>query len=101
MTRSEPRLPAPRPRRHRLPRLGCTTRCSSGDPMPSRVPAIAFIGGGPRTAGVLERLAASRPRLFQGPLHIHVVEPYEPGSGRIWRYDQSPGLLLNSTAADV
>ncbi|BCW50246.1 FAD/NAD(P)-binding protein [Arthrobacter sp. StoSoilB13] len=69
--------------------------------MPSRVPAIAFIGGGPRTAGVLERLAASRPRLFQGPLHIHVVEPYEPGSGRIWRYDQSPGLLLNSTAADV
>jgi uncharacterized NAD(P)/FAD-binding protein YdhS len=69
--------------------------------MPSPVPAIAFIGGGPRTAGVLERLAASRPGLFDGPLHIHIVEPYEPGSGRIWRYDQSPGLLLNSTAADV
>jgi hypothetical protein len=34
-------------------------------------------------------------------LHIHVVEPYEPGSGRIWRYDQSPGLLLNSMAADI
>ncbi|MCD4849492.1 FAD/NAD(P)-binding protein [Arthrobacter sp. AK01] len=69
--------------------------------MPSRVPAIAFIGGGPRTAGVLERLAANRPALFQGPLHIHVIEPHEPGSGRIWRYDQDPGLLLNSTAADV
>ena len=69
--------------------------------MPSRVPAIAFIGGGPRTAGVLERLAANRPGLFEGPLHIHVIEPYQPGSGRIWRYDQSPGLLLNSTAADV
>lgn len=69
--------------------------------MPSRVPAIVFIGGGPRTAGVLERLAASRPALFDGPLHIHVVEPFEPGSGRIWRYDQSPGLLLNSMAADV
>lgn len=69
--------------------------------MPSRVPAIAFIGGGPRTAGVLERLAANRPALFHGPLHVHVIEPHEPGSGRIWRYDQDPGLLLNSTAADV
>ncbi|MFE4198623.1 FAD/NAD(P)-binding protein [Paenarthrobacter sp. NPDC056912] len=69
--------------------------------MPPRVPAIAFIGGGPRTAGVLERLAASRPALFEGPLHIHVIEPHQPGSGRIWRYDQDPGLLLNSTAADV
>ncbi|WP_458108343.1 FAD/NAD(P)-binding protein [Arthrobacter sp. R3-55] len=69
--------------------------------MPSRVPAIAFIGGGPRTAGVLERLAANRPALFAGPLEIHVIEPHEPGSGRIWRYDQDPGLLLNSTAADV
>lgn len=69
--------------------------------MPSRVPAIAFIGGGPRTAGVLERLAANRPALFAGPLHVHVIEPHEPGSGRIWRYDQDPGLLLNSTAADV
>jgi len=69
--------------------------------MPSRVPAIAFIGGGPRTAGVLERLAANRPELFGGPLHIHVIEPHQPGSGRIWRYDQDPGLLLNSTAADV
>jgi hypothetical protein len=29
------------------------------------------------------------------------VEPHVPGSGRIWRYDQHPGLLLNSTAADV
>ncbi|MFC8040013.1 FAD/NAD(P)-binding protein [Paenarthrobacter sp. NPDC057355] len=69
--------------------------------MPPRVPAIAFIGGGPRTAGVLERLAANRPDLFNGPLDIHVIEPHQPGSGRIWRYDQSPGLLLNSTAGDV
>ena len=69
--------------------------------MPSFAPTIVFIGGGPRSAGILERLAANRPGLFDGPLSIHVVEPYEPGSGRIWRYDQSPGLLLNSTAADV
>lgn len=69
--------------------------------MPADTPAIVFIGGGPRTAGVLERLAANRPALFDGALEIHVVEPHQPGSGRIWRYDQGPGLLLNSMAADI
>jgi len=69
--------------------------------MPATIPAIVFIGGGPRTAGVLERIAANRPDVFTGPLQIHVVEPHIPGSGRIWRYDQDPGLLLNSMAADI
>lgn len=69
--------------------------------MPAKIPAVVFIGGGPRTAGVLERIAANRPDVFAGPLQIHVVEPHVPGSGRIWRYDQDPGLLLNSMAADI
>lgn len=69
--------------------------------MPANTPSVVFIGGGPRTAGVLERMAANRDELFPGPLDLHVVEPYEPGSGRIWRYDQHPGLMLNSAAADV
>jgi uncharacterized NAD(P)/FAD-binding protein YdhS len=69
--------------------------------MPAATPAVVFIGGGPRTAGVLERLAANRPDVFDGPVDIHVVEPHEPGSGRIWRYDQSPGLLLNSMSGDI
>jgi uncharacterized NAD(P)/FAD-binding protein YdhS len=69
--------------------------------MPATIPAIVFIGGGPRAAGVLERIAANRPGVFTGPLQIHVVEPHVPGSGRIWRYDQEPGLLLNSMAADI
>ncbi|MGO4237041.1 FAD/NAD(P)-binding protein [Pseudarthrobacter sp. YAF2] len=69
--------------------------------MPATIPAIVFIGGGPRTAGVLERIAANRPDVFSGPLQVHVVEPHIPGSGRIWRYDQDPGLLLNSMAADI
>ncbi|WP_458780154.1 FAD/NAD(P)-binding protein [Arthrobacter sp. D3-16] len=69
--------------------------------MPANIPVVVFVGGGPRTAGVLERIAANRPELFSGPLEIHVIEPHVPGSGRIWRYDQDPGLLLNSTAADI
>jgi uncharacterized NAD(P)/FAD-binding protein YdhS len=69
--------------------------------MPANAPSVVLIGGGPRAAGILERLAANRPELFDGPLDLHVIEPHEPGSGRIWRYGQNPGLMLNSAAADV
>ncbi len=69
--------------------------------MPANAPSVVFVGGGPRAAGLLERLAANRPELFDGALKIHVVEPHDPGAGRIWRYEQHPGLMLNSAAADV
>ena len=69
--------------------------------MPVNAPSVVLIGGGPRTAGLLERLAANRPELLDGALQIHVVEPHTPGAGRIWRYEQHPGLMLNSAAADV
>lgn len=63
--------------------------------------SIIFIGGGPKAAMILERLSANLPGLFEEPLRIHVVEPHRPGSGRIWRRDQSPLLMLNSMAEDV
>lgn len=69
--------------------------------MQVNAPSVVLIGGGPRTAGLLERLAANRPELFAGTLQVHVVEPHAPGAGRIWRYEQHPGLMLNSAAADV
>lgn len=69
--------------------------------MPANTSSVVLVGGGPRTAGLLERLAANRPELFEGPLAVHVIEPHAPGSGRIWRYEQHPGLMLNSAAADV
>jgi hypothetical protein len=34
-------------------------------------------------------------------LWIHLVDPYPPGPGRIWRDDQSPLLRMNSMAEDV
>ena len=68
--------------------------------MPVNAPAVVLIGGGPRTAGLLERLAANR-ELLGGALQVHVVEPHTPGAGRIWRYEQPAGLMLNSAAADV
>lgn len=62
---------------------------------------IVFIGGGPRTAMILERISANRELLDNTALHLHVVDPFPVGAGRIWREDQSPLLKLNSRAADV
>jgi hypothetical protein len=63
--------------------------------------SIAIVGAGPRGVGVLERLAASFAELHPGELDVHLVDPYPPGAGRIWRHAQSPLLAMNSMAADV
>ena len=62
---------------------------------------IVIVGAGPRGAGLLERLAASAPELHPDGLDVHLVDPYPPGAGRIWRHAQSPLLAMNSMAADV
>lgn len=69
-----------------------------------RTRELVLVGGGPRATLVLERLAANAAELagaVDRPLRVHVVEPFEAGSGRIWRLDQSPLLKLNSMARDV
>ncbi|NKE59156.1 FAD/NAD(P)-binding protein [Lentzea sp. PSKA42] len=60
--------------------------------------SLVVIGGGPRAAGLLERIAAQSPTL---PLAVHIVDPYPPGAGRVWRHAQSPLLRMNSMAEDV
>ncbi|MEE1784770.1 FAD/NAD(P)-binding protein [Streptomyces sp. SP17BM10] len=64
---------------------------------------LVIVGAGPRGTGLLERIAANAPELLPAdrPLHIHLVDPYPPGAGRIWRHDQSPLLRMNSMAEDV
>ncbi|MFD9703210.1 FAD/NAD(P)-binding protein [Lentzea sp. NPDC059081] len=59
---------------------------------------LVVIGGGPRTAGLLERIAAQAPTLS---FAVHVVDPFPPGAGRVWRHEQSPLLRMNSMAEDV
>lgn len=62
-----------------------------------------IIGAGPRGTGLLERIAANAAELLPAdrPLDIHLVDPHPPGGGRIWRYEQSPLLRMNSMAEDV
>lgn len=63
---------------------------------------IAIVGGGPRAAGFLERLGASAPEIAPGRrIEVHLIDPYPPGPGRVWRFDQSPLLRMNSMAEDV
>ncbi|OZF35682.1 hypothetical protein CH294_14015 [Rhodococcus sp. 14-2483-1-1] len=59
---------------------------------------IAIVGAGPRGTGVLERLLARR---SAADIHVHVIDPFPPGAGRIWRGSQPPLLWMNSVAADV
>lgn len=63
--------------------------------------SLVFVGGGPRTVGLLERIAANSALLPPGPVQIHVVDPYPAGGGRIWRSDQSELLWMNSMARDT
>jgi hypothetical protein len=66
------------------------------------VRTVAFIGGGPRTVGLLERFAANAEEMLgAGPAQIHIVDPYPAGGGRIWRAAQSGLLWMNSMARDV
>lgn len=59
------------------------------------VARVAVIGASVRGTSVLERLIASA----QHPLIVDVIDPYAPGSGRIWRDGQSDRLIMNTVAA--
>jgi hypothetical protein len=48
---------------------------------------------------VLERLCANA--TAETNLDIHVVDPYPPGAGRVWRVDQPGDLLMNTVASQV
>ena len=65
--------------------------------------AVVIVGAGPRAAGLVERIAANAPELYgdAAPFTIHLVDPYPPGGGRVWRPDQSPLLWMNSMAEDI
>lgn len=77
---------------------------SVADPIGGRR-AVAIVGAGPRGLGVLERLTANATEVAGDGdvdgLDIHLVDPWAPGTGRIWRRGQAPLLWMNSTVTDV
>lgn len=70
--------------------------------MPNGDLDLCLVGAGPRGLSVLERLCANE---RAAPAHravtVHVVDPYRPGAGRVWRTGQSRVLLMNTVASQV
>lgn len=67
----------------------------------TRTLKVAIIGAGPRGTSVLERLAANWAALPEGDrprTTVHLVDPYDPGPGHVWRTDQSRHFLMNTPA---
>lgn len=63
-------------------------------------PAIAVIGAGVRGTAALGRLAARiRPGGAPRGLVVHVIDPYPPGPGKIWRTEQPRSLVMNTVPA--
>jgi FAD-NAD(P)-binding len=63
---------------------------------------LAVIGAGPSAVSFLERLGVNVPELLADtPIDVHLIDPFPPGAGRVWRYQQSPLLRMNSMAQDV
>jgi hypothetical protein len=84
-------------------RLACEVTCigdTVGFPRPPAV--IAVVGAGPRGVGFLERLSANLAELPPGSrIDVHLIDPFPPGAGRVWRHEQSALLRMNSMAEDV
>lgn len=62
---------------------------------------LVVVGAGPKGVGLLERIAANAPEFPRGRLTVHLVDPFPPGPGRVWRFAQSPLLRMNSMPEDV
>jgi uncharacterized NAD(P)/FAD-binding protein YdhS len=64
--------------------------------------SVCIVGAGPRGVSVLERICANARQTEPGAvITVHVVDPYRPGAGRVWRTDQSQHLLMNTVASQV
>ncbi|ANP54936.1 putative NAD(P)/FAD-binding protein YdhS [Streptomyces griseochromogenes] len=64
--------------------------------------SLCLIGAGPRGLSVLERLCARlRTDRPAADVIVHVVDPYPPGAGQVWRTDQPLDLLMNTVASQV
>ncbi|TKA00313.1 FAD/NAD(P)-binding protein [Actinacidiphila oryziradicis] len=63
---------------------------------------VCIVGAGPRGVSVLERLCANERKSAAHPaVVVHLVDPFPPGSGQVWRITQSPLLLMNTVACQV
>jgi uncharacterized NAD(P)/FAD-binding protein YdhS len=77
------------------------SRSDGSRPDEARPRDVIVIGAGPRGVGWLERFVENHAASGAGDVTVHLVDPFPPGPGRIWRHEQSALLKLNSLAEDV
>ena len=61
---------------------------------------VCVVGAGPRGLSVLERLCVNAGEAGR-PVVVHLVDPYPPGPGAVWRTGQPSELLMNTVASQV
>ncbi|KAI8962909.1 FAD-NAD(P)-binding-domain-containing protein [Daldinia sp. FL1419] len=79
------------------------------DPLDGPNLQIAIVGAGPRGASVLERACASAEEILQLTkgvnagvrLIIHIIDPFPPGAGKVWRTNQTRGLITDTIASQM
>ena len=78
-------------------------RCSvAGPDSHPREVAVCIVGVGPRGLSLVERLCANAADCgVRSVVRVHVVDPYPPGAGRVWRPTQAPDLLMNTVTSQV
>lgn len=70
--------------------------------MSSEITEVCIVGAGPRGLSVLERLCANeRAGPSSQSVLVHLVDPWPPGAGQVWRTRQSRHLLMNTIASQV
>ncbi|AWZ04277.1 MULTISPECIES: FAD/NAD(P)-binding protein [unclassified Streptomyces] len=62
---------------------------------------MCVVGNGPRGLSALERVCANASQFPEVDVTVHVVDPEQPGPGRVWRGSQSRHLLMNTVASQV
>ncbi|KAI1650157.1 FAD-NAD(P)-binding-domain-containing protein [Daldinia loculata] len=64
---------------------------------------MAIVGAGPRGTSVLERMCASVPDILLPDVHltIHMIDPFPPGAGSVWRTDQPAQLIMNTITSQM
>ncbi|KAK4220859.1 FAD-NAD(P)-binding-domain-containing protein [Podospora fimiseda] len=71
--------------------------------MGPEIAQIAIVGAGPRGISCLERLCASAVEILgiNKKLMIHIIDPFPPGPGKVWRTNQPLLLLMNTVASQI
>ncbi|MFG2228157.1 FAD/NAD(P)-binding protein [Streptomyces sp. NPDC048644] len=65
------------------------------------VHTVGIIGVGPRGLSVLERIVENARDRVDTPIVINLFEPWNFGSGDVWRTDQSPDLIMNIVSSQI